>query len=104
MTTIIINERTTKGKSLLEYLRKFEGENFINIEEKPNAKIKRAIRQSREGKVTRCDSVEDMMNKLDDRTPLASLLESMEEARTGKTKEMGNIEDYFNGLRKRANV
>lgn len=104
MTTITINERTKKGKSLLEYLRKFEGEDFINIEEKPNAKTKRAIRQVQEGKVTRYDSVEDMMNKLDERKPGKSLLKSIEEARTGKTKEMGNIEDYFNGLRKRANV
>jgi len=95
-----INERTKKGKSLLEYLRKFEGEDFINIEEK----TKRAIRQTREGKVTQCDSVEDMMNKLDERKPGASLLKSIEEAKTGKTKEMGNIEDYFNGLRKLAYV
>ena len=104
MTTITINERTKKGKSLLEYLRKFEGEDFINIDEKPNAKTKRAIRQAREDKVTRCDSVEDMMNKLDERKPGSSLLKSIEEARIGKTKEMGNIEVYFNGLHKRANV
>ncbi len=104
MTTITINERTKKGKSLLVYLRKFEGEDFIKIDENPNAKTKHAIRQAREGKVTRCESVEDMMNKLDERKPGASLLKSIEEARTGKTKEMGNTEDYFNGLRKRANV
>ncbi len=29
MTTVIINDRTTKGKSLLQFLKKFEGENFI---------------------------------------------------------------------------
>jgi len=64
MATIIIDERTTKGKSLIEFLRKFEGEGFIQIEKEPNAETKRAIRDVKKGKVTRCDNFEDMMNKL----------------------------------------
>ena len=44
MATFIINERTSKGKSLLEFLRKFEGENFIQIEKEPNAETKRAAK------------------------------------------------------------
>jgi hypothetical protein len=64
MTTITINDRTTKGKSLLEFLRKFEGEGFIQIEKEPNAVTKRAIRDVQKGKVTYCDNVEDMMKKL----------------------------------------
>ncbi|MFA6402362.1 MAG: hypothetical protein WCX31_12175 [Salinivirgaceae bacterium] len=35
MTTITINERTAKGKSLLQFLSKFEGENFIQFENDP---------------------------------------------------------------------
>jgi hypothetical protein len=31
MTTVIINDHTAKGKSLLQFLKKFEGENFIYI-------------------------------------------------------------------------
>jgi len=66
MTTIIINERTTKGKSLLEYLRKFEDEGFIQIDKEPNAETKRAISDVQKGKVTRCDNVEDMIKKLNE--------------------------------------
>ena len=35
MTTVIINERTAKGKSLIDFLRKFEGENFVQIGKEP---------------------------------------------------------------------
>ena len=31
MTTTIINERTAKGKSLLDFLKKFRGEDFIKF-------------------------------------------------------------------------
>lgn len=64
MTTISINEQTTKGKSLMEFLRKFDGEGFVQIEKEPNAETKRAIHDVKKGKVTRCNSAEDMMNKL----------------------------------------
>ena len=60
-----INERTSKGKSLLEFLRKFEGENFIQIEKEPNSKTKRAISDVKKGKVTRAKNVSDLMDKLD---------------------------------------
>ncbi|MGV8092872.1 MAG: hypothetical protein AB2L24_13525 [Mangrovibacterium sp.] len=50
MATVIINERTAKGKSLLEFLRKFEGENFIRIDKEPNKETKRAIRGVKETK------------------------------------------------------
>jgi hypothetical protein len=64
MTTVTINERTSKGKMLLEILRKFEGEEFINFQSKPNAETMRAIRDAKKGKVTVCESVDDMMKKL----------------------------------------
>ena len=64
MTTVTINERTSKGKMLLEILRKFEGEEFINFQSKPNAETRRAIRDVKKGKVTACESVDDMIKKL----------------------------------------
>lgn len=36
MTTITINEKTAKGKSLLQFLSKFNGENFIQFENNPD--------------------------------------------------------------------
>jgi hypothetical protein len=49
MTTVFINEHTEKGKSLIEYLRKFEGEKFINFGYEPNNETKEAIFEAREG-------------------------------------------------------
>lgn len=64
MATITINERTSKGKSLLEFLRKFEGENFIHIEKEPNRETKRAISDVKKGNLTKTKNVTDLMNKL----------------------------------------
>lgn len=64
MATVTINERTSKGKLLMEILRKFENEGIISFEKKPNAKTKRAINDVKNGKVTKCDSVDDLMKKL----------------------------------------
>jgi hypothetical protein len=52
MTTVIINDRTAKGKSLLQFLKKFEGENFIYIGEEPNDETKKAIEDAGQGRVT----------------------------------------------------
>jgi hypothetical protein len=64
MTTVTINERASKGKMLLEILRKFEGEEFINFQSKPNPETRRAISDVKKGKVISCESVDDMMKKL----------------------------------------
>ncbi len=64
MTTVTINERTGKGKLLMEMLRKFENDGFVFIGKKPNPETKRAIADIKKGKVTKCDSVDDMMKKL----------------------------------------
>ena len=64
MATISINERTSKGKSLMEFLRKFEGENFIHIEKEPNKETKRAIREVKKGNVIKTKNVSDLMDKL----------------------------------------
>jgi hypothetical protein len=66
MATVTIDERTSKGKSLLEFLRKFEGDNFIQIEKEPNAETKRARSDVKKGKVTRTKNVADLMDKLND--------------------------------------
>lgn len=54
MTTVIIDERTTKGKKLIEYLRTLSNEQFIKIEPKtakiPNVKTAKAIQDAIEGK------------------------------------------------------
>jgi len=52
MTTVIINDRTAKGKSLLKFLKIFEGENFIHIGNEPNEETREAIEEARQGKLT----------------------------------------------------
>lgn len=64
MTTVIINERTTKGKKLLEFLKSFSGEKFIIIEKEPNATTIKAMEDIKKGKVTKAKNVDDLMNKL----------------------------------------
>ena len=64
MTTITINERTAKGKSLIEFLRNFEGENFIRIGEDPNAETLKAISEISSGKGKRHKTVASLMSDL----------------------------------------
>ena len=64
MTTIIIDERTEKGKSLLKFLEQFNNEGFIIIDKKPNRATIRAIEDSKKGKVTKTNDVKDLMNKI----------------------------------------
>ena len=64
MTTVTINEKSSKGKMMLEILRKFEGEEFINFQKKPNAETNRAISDVKKGKVIECENVQEMMKKL----------------------------------------
>jgi hypothetical protein len=51
MTTVIINDRTAKGKSLVQFLKKFEGEDFIYFGEKPNQDVLDAINDVKEEKL-----------------------------------------------------
>jgi len=64
MAKVTINERISKGKSLMEFLRKFEGESFIEIEKVPNNETKKAINDVQKGKVTKTKNVADLMDKL----------------------------------------
>jgi hypothetical protein len=68
MTTITINEHTEKGKSLIEFLRKFEGENFIKIGKDPNREsipaLDKSLKEAKEGKVNKYSSVDELFKKL----------------------------------------
>lgn len=64
MATITIDERTTKGKSLMEFLRKFEGDGFINIEKEPTASLLEAIEEVKAGKTKECQNVGDLFRNL----------------------------------------
>jgi hypothetical protein len=66
MTTITINERTPKGKSLLDFLKKFQGESFIIFEDAktPNKTTLKAMRAAETGKVIKSKNVDDLIKKL----------------------------------------
>lgn len=64
MTTVIINDRTAKGKSLIEFLKKFEGEDFIHFGENPNSETVAAINQAREGKLNSHKSSKELFASL----------------------------------------
>ncbi len=64
MTTVIINEKTAKGRKLLEFLKSFSGEKFITINNEPNETTKEAIKAAKQGKVTKAKNVDDLMDKL----------------------------------------
>lgn len=64
MATVIINERTAKGKSLMEFLRKFEGEGFFEIEKEPTAALLEAIGDVKSGKTKEYKSTESLFRDL----------------------------------------
>ena len=64
MTTVIINDRTAKGKSLIQLLKKFEGENFIYFGEDPNKDTIEAINEAREGKLNSYQSSKELFASL----------------------------------------
>jgi antitoxin component of RelBE/YafQ-DinJ toxin-antitoxin module len=67
MATITINERTAKGKSLVNFLKKFEGESFIVFEstnsKTPNAQTLKAIEDARAGKTIKFNDFNDYKAK-----------------------------------------
>jgi len=64
MTTITINEKTIKGRKLLEFLQNFKNDGFITFHKEPNETTKKAIQEVRTGKVTKAENVADLMQKL----------------------------------------
>ncbi len=68
MTTIIINEKTKKGRIVLNLVRelscgKIIGEN-IEGENTPNDKTRLAIREASEGKTIKCTDFDDYLGKV----------------------------------------
>ncbi|PTN08739.1 hypothetical protein [Mangrovibacterium marinum] len=63
MTTVTINERTTKGKKLIEYLKTLDYVEF-NDEQKPSASLKKSMSEAKSGKVIRAKSATDLLKKL----------------------------------------
>ena len=63
MTTVIINEKTAKGKTLLAFLRNFETDNFIQFEKEPNQITRKAMLETREGKTVKFKNFDDYKAK-----------------------------------------
>jgi hypothetical protein len=62
MTTVTINEKTAKGKKLLEFLKTLE---YVSFEElKPSPELKQAVNEARSGKVIKTKNYNDLMAKL----------------------------------------
>lgn len=64
MTTVFINEHTEKGKSLIEFLRKFQDEKFINFGYEPNDETKEAIFEAREGNLNSYTNSEELFTTI----------------------------------------
>jgi hypothetical protein len=66
MTTIIINERTKKGRIIIDLVRELScgqilSEDAVKI---PNSKTLRAIREAKEGKSIECVDFDDYLRKV----------------------------------------
>ena len=68
MTTIIINEKTKKGKIILDLIREMGVGKIIADEESENRVINsttiQAIKEAEEGKAIKCESFEDYLEKV----------------------------------------
>ena len=63
MTTIIINERSTGAKKLIEFLKT---QPFVTIVEdkKPSPSLAKSMNEAKAGKVTRSKNASDLLEKL----------------------------------------
>lgn len=63
MTTIIINERSTGAKKLIEFLKT---QPFVTIveERKPSPSLAKSMNEAKAGKVTRSKNASDLLEKL----------------------------------------
>lgn len=66
MTTIIINERTKKGRIILDLVRELSCGKIINEDtaKDPNKKTIKAIREVSEGKTIQCIDFDDYLKKV----------------------------------------
>ena len=63
MTTIIINDKTTDAKRMIEFLRTQRYAKIID-EKTPNTTLLKSTEEARLGKVTRTKNVADLLEKL----------------------------------------
>lgn len=68
MTTIIINEKTKKGRIILDLIREMGAGKIIEDNVTSDAILNkttiRAIQEAKEGKTIKCDDFEDYLNKI----------------------------------------
>ena len=68
MTTIIINEKTKKGRIVLDLIREMNCGKIIpdekNVAENPNEITRLAIQQARKGETNKCTNFEDYLAKV----------------------------------------
>lgn len=63
MTTIIIDNKTTDAKRMIEFLKTQRYAKIID-ERTPNASLMKSMEEARLGKVTRTKNVTDLLEKL----------------------------------------
>jgi hypothetical protein len=63
MTTIIINEKTTDAKRMIEFLKTQRYAKIVD-EKTPNTSLLKSMEEARLGKVTRTKNVTDLLEKL----------------------------------------
>lgn len=63
MTTIIINDRSTGAKKMIEFLKT---QSYVTIVEErdPSSSLMKSINEAKTGKVTRTKDVSDLLEKL----------------------------------------
>ena len=61
MTYLEIDDKTLEGKKILSFLKT---QNYIRILETPNAETRAAIRDAREGRVTKATSTKDLFRQI----------------------------------------
>lgn len=68
MTTIIINEKTKKGRIILDLIREMGVGKIVDekmgSENIPNDETIKAIQEARKGKTIRCNDFNDYLNKV----------------------------------------
>lgn len=66
MTTIIINEKTKKGRIILDLIREMGMGKIIDdkVKNTPNKITSNAIREAINGKTTKCNSFNDYLEKI----------------------------------------
>jgi hypothetical protein len=64
MTTIIIDEKTKKGKIILELIREMDAGEIMGEAPDFNKMTRNAIKEALEGKITHCNSFDDYLEKV----------------------------------------